>query len=135
MAKAPVVLMILDGGGFGKAAANNAHKPAHPANFLKLQKTYPYTQLECSGQAVGLPRGQMGNSEVGHLNLGAGRIVFQEITRISNAIDDGSFFVKEELLRALDFAKKNGGQVHLMGLLSDGGVHSELPPFCSFRFM
>lgn len=118
--------MILDGWGCREACPDNAISRANPEHFLALQKIYPHTFLECSGNEVGLPRGQMGNSEVGHLNIGAGRIVYQEITRISQAIEDGSFFRNEEFMAALDFAREHQGKVHIMGLLSDGGVHSEL---------
>lgn len=126
MSKKPMVLMILDGWGSRDSCPDNAISTAHPEHFLALQKEYPHTLLECSGNEVGLPSGQMGNSEVGHLNMGAGRIVYQEITRISKAIEDGSFFRNQEFIKALDFARKNEGKVHLLGLLSDGGVHSEL---------
>lgn len=126
MSKAPLVLMILDGWGTRAACQDNAITLANPNNFYSLKATYPNTLLECSGNAVGLPRGQMGNSEVGHLNMGAGRVVFQEITRISQAIEEGSFFQNEELLKALAGAHQHNGSVHLLGLLSDGGVHSEL---------
>lgn len=126
MSKAPVVLMILDGWGTRAACSDNAITLANPINFYHLKTAYPSTLLECSGIAVGLPRGQMGNSEVGHLNMGAGRVVYQEITRISQAIEDGSFFKNEELLKAMQAARQHNGAVHLMGLVSDGGVHSEL---------
>lgn len=126
MVSKPLLLMILDGWGLGEACSSNAILAAQPANFFRLQNKYPYTVLEASGRAVGLPEGQMGNSEVGHLNIGAGRVVYQEITRISEAIEDGSFFENEELLAAVSFARSNQCAVHLMGLLSDGGVHSHL---------
>jgi len=126
MSKKPVVLMILDGWGSRDACRDNAITQANPINFYSLRDKYPHTLLECSGYAVGLPRGQMGNSEVGHLNIGAGRVVYQEITRISKAIEDSSFYNNQEFMRALDFAREHKGKVHLMGLLSDGGVHSEL---------
>ncbi len=126
MAKEPLVLMILDGWGSRAACSDNAISAANPQNFYALQEKYPDTLLRCSGQDVGLPKGQMGNSEVGHLNIGSGRIVFQEITRISIAVDDGTFFRNQEFLKAIDYARKNDGAVHLMGLLSDGGVHSLL---------
>ena len=126
MAKAPVVLMILDGWGDREDCADNAIYLAKPGNFNRLKADYPNTLLKCSGNEVGLPRGQMGNSEVGHLNIGAGRIVFQEITRISKAIEDRSFFANQEFLKALEFAQQHNGAVHLMGLVSDGGVHSEM---------
>lgn len=126
MPKQPVVLMILDGWGCRAAKADNAIAQAHPVHFQALLERYPHTQLECAGNAVGLPPGQMGNSEVGHLNIGAGRVVYQEMTRIGQAIEDGSFYRNSVLLEALDRAGQSGGKVHLMGLLSDGGVHSEL---------
>lgn len=126
MSKAPILLMILDGWGTRAACSDNAISLANPSNFYQLKAKYPHTLLECSGNAVGLPRGQMGNSEVGHLNMGAGRIVYQEITRISQAIEDGSFFSNQVFLQSLQRAKEKNGAVHLMGLVSDGGVHSEL---------
>ncbi len=126
MSKPPIVLMILDGWGTRAACQDNAITLANPTNFYSLKENYPNTLLECSGNAVGLPRGQMGNSEVGHLNMGAGRVVFQEITRISRAIEEGAFFKNEEFLKAIESAHQHQGSVHLMGLLSDGGVHSEL---------
>lgn len=126
MPEKPMVLMILDGWGQRCASEDNAISCANPANFQALQDQYPHTLLECSGYAVGLPRGQMGNSEVGHLNIGAGRVVYQEITRICQAIEDGTFFKNPELIRAIDYARQHGGRVHLMGLVSDGGVHSDL---------
>jgi len=126
MSKAPCVLMILDGWGTRAACQDNAITLANPTNFYKLKATYPNTLLECSGHAVGLPRGQMGNSEVGHLNMGAGRVVFQEITRISQAIEEGTFFANEVFIKAMDWARTHKSSIHLMGLLSDGGVHSEL---------
>lgn len=126
MAKKPVVLMILDGWGLREAAADNAISQANPVHFNQLLTEYPSTCLSSSGQDVGLPSGQMGNSEVGHLNIGAGRIVYQEITRISNAIEDKSFFANPVFIKALQQARNNNGAVHLMGLLSDGGVHSHM---------
>jgi len=126
MPEKPIVLMILDGWGQRCSCEDNAISCANPVHFNTLQAQYPNTLLECSGYAVGLPRGQMGNSEVGHLNIGAGRIVYQEITRICQAIEDGSFFQNPELISAMHFACQNGGRVHLMGLVSDGGVHSDL---------
>jgi 2,3-bisphosphoglycerate-independent phosphoglycerate mutase len=126
MCKVPIVLMVLDGWGEREAHDDNAISLAQPQNFYELKADYPYTLLECSGNAVGLPRGQMGNSEVGHLNMGAGRIVFQEITRITQAIEDRSFFANPEFLKAVDYAHRHNGSVHLMGLVSDGGVHSEM---------
>lgn len=126
MPNKPTLLMVLDGWGCGVDCAGNAISQANPLNFYQLRDQYPYTELKCSGLAVGLPAGQMGNSEVGHLNIGAGRIVYQEITRISNAIEDGSFFNNSVLLSALRAARDGQGAVHLMGLVSDGGVHSHM---------
>jgi 2,3-bisphosphoglycerate-independent phosphoglycerate mutase len=122
----PVVLMILDGWGLRDMDQGNAITLADPRNFYRLWNEYPSTCLKCSGLDVGLPQGLMGNSEVGHLNLGSGRIVFQEITRISSAIDDGSFFENKEFNAAVDHALQHQGAVHLMGLVSDGGVHSHM---------
>lgn len=115
--------MILDGWGHREEREANAIAQASTPNFDKLWANYPHTFLNTSGEFVGLPHGQMGNSEVGHLNLGAGRIVHQDIMRISKAIDDGSFFENPALIEALD-AVKESGSLHLMGLLSPGGVHS-----------
>ncbi|HWP95390.1 MAG TPA: 2,3-bisphosphoglycerate-independent phosphoglycerate mutase [Syntrophomonadaceae bacterium] len=126
MSKKPLLLMILDGWGVRPEAADNAISQAHPGYFLALQEEYPHTQLKCSGLNVGLPAGLMGNSEVGHLNIGSGRIVYQEITRISQAIEDGSFYSNPPFLAALKDARDHKGAVHLMGLLSDGGVHSTM---------
>ena len=116
MAKKPVMLMILDGFGIAKASDGNAVSLAKKPNFDRLIKEYPHSILEASGMAVGLPEGQMGNSEVGHLNIGAGRIVYQELTRITKAIADGEFFENEELLKAMKNAKENNSALHLMGL-------------------
>lgn len=126
MAKKPVMLMILDGFGIAEASEGNAVSLAKKPNFDRLMKEYPHSMLEASGMAVGLPEGQMGNSEVGHLNIGAGRIVYQELTRITKSIADGEFFENEELLKAMKNAKENNTALHLMGLLSDGGVHSHI---------
>lgn len=124
MAKKPVMLIILDGFGIGKEYPGNAVLLANKPNFDRLSKKYPTTRLEASGLAVGLPQGQMGNSEVGHLNIGSGRVVYQELTKITKAIEDGDFFQKEEFLDAIDNVKRNNSKMHLMGLVSDGGVHS-----------
>jgi 2,3-bisphosphoglycerate-independent phosphoglycerate mutase len=104
----------------------NAIDLAGTPNIDRLRQEYPSTTLVASGEAVGLPPGQMGNSEVGHLNLGAGRVVFQDLTRINHAIEDGSFFENEELIKAFRHAREVGSSVHLLGLLSDGGVHSDI---------
>lgn len=122
----PLFLIILDGWGVREETEDNAIGCANPVYFCSLEQTYPSTTLGCSGKEVGLPAGLMGNSEVGHLNIGSGRTVYQEITRISNAIEEGSFFTNQEILTALEFARHNRGAVHLMGLLSDGGVHSHI---------
>lgn len=126
MAKKPVMLMILDGFGIAEASDGNAVSLAKKPNYDRLVKEYPNSMLQASGMAVGLPEGQMGNSEVGHLNIGAGRIVYQELTRITKAIADGEFFQNEELLKAMKNAKENNSALHLMGLLSNGGVHSHI---------
>ena len=118
----PTVLMILDGFGMRDEAEFNAVKQANTPNIDKLMAECPFVYGEASGLAVGLPAGQMGNSEVGHLNIGAGRVVYQDLTKITKAIEDGDFFTNPELLRACNAAK--GHALHLWGLLSDGGVHS-----------
>ncbi|HHT50976.1 MAG TPA: 2,3-bisphosphoglycerate-independent phosphoglycerate mutase [Eubacteriaceae bacterium] len=117
-------LIILDGFGYTNKIIGNAVHAANTKNIDKLWLKYPHTFLNASGLSVGLPEGQMGNSEVGHLNLGAGRIVYQELTRITKSIESGSFFKNPELLRAIENTKKNKSSLHLLGLLSDGGVHS-----------
>jgi len=122
--KSPVVLTILDGWGFNPSCDNNAVCQARTPVLDSLFEKYPHTQLGASGQDVGLPEGQMGNSEVGHLNLGAGRVVYQDLTRISLSIDDGSLFSNPEITSALASLQKTGGKLHFIGLLSDGGVHS-----------
>ena len=126
MSKKPTVLMILDGYGLNDRVEGNAIKQANTPVMDKLMAEYPYVKGLASGMAVGLPEGQMGNSEVGHLNMGAGRIVYQELTRITKEIQDGDFFKNEALLRAVRNAKENGSALHLFGLLSDGGVHSHI---------
>lgn len=126
MVKKPVMLIILDGYGLGNNYPGNAIELAKTPNIDKLMEEYPNTTLEASGLAVGLPEGQMGNSEVGHLNIGAGRIVYQDFTRISKSIEDGDFFEKEEFIKAIEHAKKNKTKIHLIGLVSKGGVHSHI---------
>ncbi len=126
MTNRPVLLLILDGWGLREDGPGNAIEMAHPKRYQQLLAQYPHIALDASGEAVGLPNGQMGNSEVGHLNMGAGRVVYQEITRINKSIRDGDFFQNPVLLEAIDHAKKNGKTLHLMGLVSDGGVHSSL---------
>jgi 2,3-bisphosphoglycerate-independent phosphoglycerate mutase len=124
MPKQPLLLMILDGWGVNPHPENNAIALARTPNMTRLCAEYPCVDIGTSGMSVGLPEGQMGNSEVGHLNIGAGRIVYQELTRISKAISDGDFFTNPVLLDCIDRTKGAGGRLHLAGLLSDGGVHS-----------
>jgi 2,3-bisphosphoglycerate-independent phosphoglycerate mutase len=121
-----VVLMILDGWGISNNKTGNAIALASKPNMDALMKQYPVARLHCSGEAVGLPEGQMGNSEVGHLNIGAGRVVYQDFARIDKSIRDGDFFNNPQLLSAIDHALVVGGALHLVGLLSDGGVHSHI---------
>ena len=122
--KQTTMLMILDGFGINENEEANAVKLANTPNIDKLMKKYPTTKIKPSGLAVGLPEGQMGNSEVGHTNIGAGRIVYQELTRITKSIEDGDFFSNEEFIAAIENCKKNNSNLHILGLLSDGGVHS-----------
>ena len=123
----PVMLVIMDGCGWREEEDGNAFKLANTPNLDRYYEEYPFTLLQASGEAVGLPPGQMGNSEVGHLNLGAGRIVYQELTRINLSIEDGSFFENEVLRSAMTKVKNSpGARLHLMGLVSDGGVHSQM---------
>ena len=119
-----MMLMILDGYGINEHEQANAVKLANTPNLDRLMKTCPTTIIHTSGLSVGLPEGQMGNSEVGHTNIGAGRIVFQDLTRITKSIEDGDFFSDTELNKAIENCKKNNSNLHVMGLLSDGGVHS-----------
>ena len=126
MSDKPVVLIVLDGWGINKNKEGNAIASAQAPVYDSLISEYPNTALRAAGEAVGLPDGQMGNSEVGHLNLGAGRVVYQDSTRISKAIREGEFFKNPVLISALESSKKSRGALHLMGLLSDGGVHSRL---------
>lgn len=120
----PLMLMILDGWGINPNAENNAVTQARTPNLDTLLASYPNAEMLTSGMAVGLPDGQMGNSEVGHLNIGAGRVVYQDLTRITKAIQDGDFFTNPVLLDCLAKTRAAGGRLHLSGLLSDGGVHS-----------
>ena len=124
MSKKTTVLMILDGYGLNERKDHNAVAEANTPVMDRLMKEYPFVQGKASGMAVGLPEGQMGNSEVGHLNMGAGRIVYQELTRITKEIQDGTFFENPALLEAVDNCKAKDSALHLFGLLSDGGVHS-----------
>ena len=122
--KKPLALIILDGFGYNPSDYGNAIRAAKTPNLDKLFATCPHTLIGASGMDVGLPDGKMGNSEVGHTNIGAGRVVYQELTRITKSISDGDFFQNEALCGAVENCKKNGTALHLMGLLSDGGVHS-----------
>lgn len=122
--KKPTVLMILDGYGLNERKDGNAVAEAKTPVMDRLMAEYPFVKGNASGMAVGLPEGQMGNSEVGHLNMGAGRIVYQELTRITKEIQDGTFFENPALLKAVENCKKNDSALHMFGLLSDGGVHS-----------
>ena len=115
MSKKPVVLMILDGYGLNETADGNAVSQAKTPVMDKLMKEYPFVRGNASGMAVGLPEGQMGNSEVGHLNMGAGRSVYQELTRITKEIQDGTFFENPALLKAVENCKKNNSALHFMG--------------------
>ncbi|EGQ2829528.1 2,3-bisphosphoglycerate-independent phosphoglycerate mutase [Staphylococcus pseudintermedius] len=124
MAKKPTALIILDGFANREEVHGNAVKQAHKPNFDRYYEKYPTTQIEASGLDVGLPEGQMGNSEVGHMNIGAGRIVYQSLTRINKSIEDGDFFDNDVLNKAMDHALNNHSALHIFGLLSDGGVHS-----------
>lgn len=126
MSKKKVILVIMDGWGLGKVASADAIQNANVPFTKSLYKKYPNTTLITCGEVVGLPDGQMGNSEVGHLNLGAGRIVYQELQRINVAVRDGSFAKNETLLTSIRFAKTNNKPLHLLGLVSDGGVHSHI---------
>ena len=120
------MLMILDGFGIRESEVGNAVKLANTPNIDKLMKICPTSIIHTSGLQVGLPEGQMGNSEVGHTNIGAGRIVYQELTRITKSIEDGDFFSVPELVSAIENCKKHGSKLHILGLLSDGGVHSHI---------
>lgn len=122
--KKPIALIIMDGFGESKIAEGNAVNSANTPNLDNIVKEYPNTLINASGLDVGLPDGQMGNSEVGHTNIGAGRVVYQDLTRVTKAIDDGDFFENEVLLKAMENGKEHS--LHLMGLLSDGGVHSHI---------
>lgn len=124
MRKKPVVLMILDGYGLNENKEHNAVAIGKTPVMDKLMAECPFVRGNASGMAVGLPDGQMGNSEVGHLNMGAGRIVYQELTRITKEIEDGTFFENEALMKAVNNCKENNSSLHMYGLLSDGGVHS-----------
>ncbi len=124
MSAGPVTLVILDGWGVSDSCDNNAACIARTPVLDRLRQQYPVCRIGTSGADVGLPDGQMGNSEVGHLNIGAGRIVYQDLSRISRAIEDGSFFENTALKQICRTVAERGGKLHLLGLLSDGGVHS-----------
>ena len=118
--------MILDGWGIGDRSKSDAIYTAHPEFWNHLIETYPHSELQTSGENVGLPDGQMGNSEVGHLNIGAGRVVYQDLVKINKAIADGSILDNPQIKDAFSYAKNNGKAIHFMGLTSTGGVHSSL---------
>ena len=124
--KKPTILMILDGFGINTNAYGNAIAQANKPFIDELFKKYPNTTIGASGKDVGLPDGQMGNSEVGHLNIGAGRVVFQELTRITDEIERGAFYDNAVINEAIDHVKENDSNLHVFGLLSDGGVHSHI---------
>lgn len=124
MKKRPIVLCIMDGYGLTDRVDGNAVKLANTPNLDDLMAMYPTTVIKASGKAVGLPEGQMGNSEVGHMNIGAGRVVYQSLTLINKAVEDGTFYDNEEFMAAIKHAKENGSKLHIFGLLSTGGVHS-----------
>ncbi len=121
-----VTLVVLDGWGCAPAGPGNAVELAATPVFDRLWREYPHTTLKASGEAVGLPEGQMGNSEVGHLTIGSGRILFQDLMRVNQAIRDGSLYENEALVGAFERARARGGDVHLLGLVSHGGVHSHI---------
>lgn len=121
-----VLLTIIDGFGYREEKKGNAVIAANPENIISLWNEYPHTTLQASGEEVGLPKGQMGNSEVGHLNIGAGRVVDQPLMQINHAIEDGSFFKNEVLIDVINHCKKNKSDLHLFCLLSDGGIHSHI---------
>ena len=121
-----VLLMILDGWGIGNGTKSDVISQMHPAYITAMTEKYPHAQLRTDGENVGLPNGQMGNSEVGHLNIGAGRVVYQDLVKINRACADNSIYKNEEIVKAFEYAKANGASVHFMGLTSDGGVHSSI---------
>ena len=124
MKKRPIVLCIMDGYGISESINGNAVRLANTPNLDDLMAMYPNTTISASGMPVGLPDGQMGNSEVGHLNIGAGRTVYQSLTLINKALNEKTFFENEKFLKAIQHAKDNGSKLHIWGLLSNGGVHS-----------
>ena len=126
MSNRKVLLMILDGWGIGDGQKGDVIAQVHPAYISEMTRKYPHAQLRPDRETVGLPDGQMGNSEVGHLNIGAGRVVYQDLVKINRACRDDSILKNPEIVKAFEYAKSNGVSVHLMGLVSDGGVHSSL---------
>lgn len=126
MSKQPVALIILDGLGCREETKGNAVAHAEKPNFDRYWRTYPHSHLTACGEAVGLPEGQMGNSEVGHLNIGAGRVVYQNLTRVNLSIKEGEFFEKKPFIEAMNHVKEHGSNLHIFGLLSDGGIHSHI---------
>src|SRR5258707_11656533 len=120
----PFVLIVMDGWGINPRKEGNAIALARTPNIDKLARVWSHTAVKTSGEAVGLPEGQMGNSEVGHQNIGAGKRVLQDYTRVSESIKDGSFFQNPALLKAIEHVKKNSSQLHICGLLGNGGVHA-----------
>ena len=126
MRRKPMMLMILDGFGSNENEKANAINIANTPNIDRIMKTWPTTKIHTSGLNVGLPEGQMGNSEVGHTNIGAGRVVYQDLTRITKAIEEGDFFSIKEFSESIENCKKHNSKLHIMGLLSDGGVHSHI---------
>src|SRR3989339_1293123 len=120
------ILLILDGWGHAGSSGGNALTVANLPNYNRLLREYPHTILKASGQAVGLPGNEVGNSEVGHMNIGAGQIVRQDISRITDSIEDGSFYQNRVLLESLDYANRNNRKIHLIGIVSDGGIHSHV---------
>jgi len=124
MNKNKVILVILDGWGLGPDYKGNAIKLAKTPTMDSLAHTYPFTQREAAGEAVGLPKGEDGNTETGHLNIGAGRIVYQDLPRINLSIANGSFFTNPALLKTVAHVQKNNARLHLLGLIGKGGVHS-----------
>ncbi|MBQ2702490.1 MAG: 2,3-bisphosphoglycerate-independent phosphoglycerate mutase, partial [Alistipes sp.] len=121
-----VLLMILDGWGEGNHTASDVIYTVKPEYISAMTEKYPHALLRTDGENVGLPNGQMGNSEVGHLNIGAGRVVYQDLVKINRACADNSILQNEEVVKAFEYAKANGANVHFMGLVSDGGVHSSI---------
>ncbi len=124
MSTKKTLLMILDGWGLGKGDKSDVISQVPTPNMDRLEKEYPSSRLFASGEDVGLPDGQMGNSEVGHLNIGAGRVVYQDLVKINMAVNENTILKNETLVKAFSYARDHGKQIHFMGLLSDGGVHS-----------